>query len=117
MLRVYELLVEVVNGQEVIDGLQFCREGVLICTIMPTVKYLIQDTTQAEHTGLVDVCIGWHNPSPDEWLMYDVLHITPVTDPDYERAKQLLATSPAVITMPQVWELLRILGKKHGFFP
>ena len=36
-------------------------------------------------------------------------------DPDYLRACELLATSPKVITMPEIWELLRIFGRKLGF--
>ncbi|GAH87660.1 unnamed protein product, partial [marine sediment metagenome] len=37
--------------------------------------------------------------------------------PDAVRAAELLATSAAVITMPEVWELLRIYGRKLGFYP
>lgn len=35
--------------------------------------------------------------------------------PDYIRASELLATSPDVIKMPEVWELLRIFGRKLGY--
>jgi hypothetical protein len=34
---------------------------------------------------------------------------------DELRVKELLATSPLVITQPEIWELLRILGRKLGF--
>ncbi len=36
------------------------------------------------------------------------------TPPDMARAAELLATSPAVITQPEMWELLRIFGRLHG---
>ncbi len=36
---------------------------------------------------------------------------------DSLRANELLATSPAVITMPEIWEILRILGRIHGLTP
>jgi len=38
-------------------------------------------------------------------------------DPDQARAEELLATSPNVITMPEIWELLRIFGRRHGYLP
>ncbi|GAJ15335.1 unnamed protein product [marine sediment metagenome] len=34
--------------------------------------------------------------------------------PDEARLQELLSTSPAVITMPEIWETLRLLGKLHG---
>ncbi|MBA7573639.1 hypothetical protein ES708_15437 [subsurface metagenome] len=39
----------------------------------------------------------------------------PLPDPDYDRACELLATSPQVITQPEIWELLRIFGRKLGY--
>lgn len=33
---------------------------------------------------------------------------------DIARAQAILATSPPVITMPEMWELLRIFGRLHG---
>lgn len=36
-------------------------------------------------------------------------------DPDTIRAEEILATSPDAITQPQIWELLRIFGRKFGF--
>lgn len=35
--------------------------------------------------------------------------------PDYTRACQLLETSPLVISQPEVWELLRIYGRRLGY--
>lgn len=39
----------------------------------------------------------------------------PSPDLDYDRACELLATSSSVITQPEIWELLRIFGKKLGY--
>lgn len=36
---------------------------------------------------------------------------------DCERAMALLTTSPSVITMPEIWELLRIFGRRLGYHP
>lgn len=33
---------------------------------------------------------------------------------DQVRAQELLATSPSAITMPDIWELLRIIGRREG---
>lgn len=40
----------------------------------------------------------------------------PPPDPYSLRAKELLANPPTAITMPQVWELLRIIGRKFGWY-
>lgn len=54
--------------------------------------------------------------------LVDQTLITTPSRPDYDllmsdaiRAEELLATSPAVITQPQIWELLRIFGRRLGF--
>lgn len=39
----------------------------------------------------------------------------PKPSADRDRAEQLLSSSPAVITQPEMWELLRILGRKVGY--
>lgn len=46
-------------------------------------------------------------PNPDYIEPYD-------PNPDRIRLQELLATSPAVITMPEIWEALRILARLHG---
>lgn len=38
--------------------------------------------------------------------------ITSLPNPDIERAKELLSTSAEVITQPEIWELLRIFGRR-----
>lgn len=58
---------------------------------------------------------------PSDWYKVDLAAQTIVGNPDYDpltpdtrRAKELLATSPAVITQPEMWELMRIFGRLHG---
>lgn len=36
--------------------------------------------------------------------------LVPVSTSELERARELLASSPDVITQPEIWELLRIFG-------
>lgn len=40
--------------------------------------------------------------------------IATMPDPDEARAQELLATSPNIITQPEIWELLRIIGRRLG---
>lgn len=39
-----------------------------------------------------------------------------IPDPELDRINELLEQSPAVITMPEVWELLRIIGRRLGYY-
>ena len=43
------------------------------------------------------------------------LPVIPPPDNDYLRVCELLKTSHLVITQPEVWELLRLFGKKLGY--
>lgn len=37
------------------------------------------------------------------------------SDPDTITARELLGTSPDVITQPEIWQLLRIYGRRLGY--
>ncbi len=39
----------------------------------------------------------------------------PTLDPDYARATELLSNPPEAITTPEIWELLRIIGRLFGW--
>ena len=55
-----------------------------------------------------------------DWYKLDMVNQTIVGNPDYEptdyhaRVRALLATSPENITMPEMWELLRIYARLLG---
>lgn len=49
-----------------------------------------------------------------QFLNWQASIIEPI-DLDALRVEELLATSPQAITMPDIWELLRLFGKLHGF--
>lgn len=42
-------------------------------------------------------------------------YLPQVPDPDTIRAQEILASSPDAITMPEMWELMRIFGRRLGY--
>lgn len=115
MIRVYFLPVRIIDGAEQIAGIEFIHDALLECTEVPDIRKLIQDTTEAEHAGLVTAGGKAHPATPEEVDRYHAEVIILPPDPDVIRAKELLTTSPAVITPPEMWELLRIIGRRFGW--
>lgn len=114
MIRVYLLPVETIDGTERVAEIEFIHDAVLECTEQPDIRLLVMDTTQEEHDGLSAAALDWRDPTQDEVDRYNAQVVITPPDPDRIRAIELLATSPAVITMPEIWELLRIFGRFHG---
>ncbi len=50
-----------------------------------------------------------HTPDGIEWV--------DIPDPEADRVLELLANSPAVITMPEIWEVLRLMATRMGYHP
>lgn len=48
---------------------------------------------------------------------YEVSNEDLAKEEDERRALEILATSPTAITMPEMWELLRIFGRQFGYLP
>lgn len=115
MLRVYYLPVETVDGTEQVRGIDLIHDAILECTEDPAVRKLLMDTTTAEHDQLAGVAIAVRPPTQDEADLFDARWIPPPPDPDTIRAREILATSPDAITQPEIWELLRILGRRLGY--
>lgn len=115
MIRCYLLPVEYVDGVEQVAGIEFIHHALLECTIDPGFRILTQDTSQPEHDGLAAFADTWSEATQDEIDRFNALVVAVVADPDVVRARELLATSPAVITMPEIWELLRIIGRRSGW--
>lgn len=38
-----------------------------------------------------------------------------IGEPEKSRAEEILKNSPVAITLPEIWELLRIFGRKLGY--
>lgn len=115
MLRVYFLPVEVLDDTEQVAGTDLIHNALLDCTDQADVRKLIMDTTDDEHASLAQLFYDWRLPDADESaLFYDkVIPYQPT--PDEVRAAEILATSPDAITMPEMWELLRIYGRRLGY--
>ena len=115
MIRIYFLPVESIAGTEQVAGIDYIHDALLLCNEEPDIRKLIMDTTESEHLALV-LAGGISDAATQEDI--DLYHaqvvITP-PDPDVEEAKTLLATSPPVVTMPEIWELLRIIGHRFGW--
>ncbi|MBA7627794.1 hypothetical protein ES703_35263 [subsurface metagenome] len=114
MIRVYLLPVEIIDGTEIVAGCQLIHDALLECTEDAGIRKLIQDTTPDEHDSLLSDCISWRDATQEEIDRYHAQVVITPPDPDIEKAKELLATSPPAITMPEMWELLRIFGRFRG---
>lgn len=115
MLRVYFLPVETVDGAEQVMQAHLIHDAILECTEDPAVRKLIMDTTTAEHDQLAGVAIEVRPPTQEEIDRFDAREVEPPPAQDVIRAGEILATSPDVITQPEIWELLRILGRRLGY--
>jgi len=115
MITVYLLPVETLNGCDVVAGAEHIHDAVLECTENPNVRKLIMDTTLDEEIALSDVALNVYLPDSEELAIYNAREIAPPPDADALRAAELLAMSPPVITLPEIWELLRIFGRRLGY--
>ncbi len=115
MIRVYFLDVEIIECAEQVVGIEFIHDALLNCTVDPDIRRLIQDTTQDEHAGLLATGAVPAVASQEEIDLYHAEVVIIPLDPDIERARVLLASSPDVITQPEIWELLRIIGRRSGW--
>lgn len=115
MITIYLLPVETIDSTEQVAGIEWIHDALLDCTEQPDVMKLTMDTTQEEYDHLYPVAVDAYDASQEEIARYlDQVIITP-PDPDTIRAEEILATSPAAITQPELWELIRIFARCHGY--
>lgn len=115
MIRVYFLDVEIIDGAEQVAGIEFIHDALLECTEEPLIRKLIQDTTDAEHAGLAASGAVPAEATQEDINRYHAEVIILPPDPDVTRAMEILECSPDVITQPEIWELLRIIGRRSGW--
>jgi len=115
MIRVYSLPVETIEGIETVAGIDIIHDALLECTENPDTRRLIMNTTDLEHQSLLTFPCHWREPTDAELVLYHSLVVISQDSPDTIRAQELLAASPDVITMPEIWELLRIFGRRLGY--
>lgn len=115
MIRVYYLEAITENDVNSVKGIDLIHDAILQVTEEPGVRLLIMDTTSEEHDALQAVALQVHNPTPTELELYNATVKVFEKDLDTLRAEELLELSPAVITQPEIWELLRIYGRHLGY--
>ena len=115
MIRTYYLLVETIDGTEQVVGSYLIHDALLQTTSEPTLRKLIMDTSPEEHDQLAALAENWNEATPEEIDQYNAQVVITPPDPDTIRAEEILATSPDVITMPEMWDLLRIFGRRMGY--
>lgn len=116
MIRVYYLPVELTPEGEQVLGIDLIHDAILECTEEPDVRKLIMDTTADEYELLEDMAVLVRDPTQDEIDLFNARKIEQLPDADTIRARELLETSPATITMPELWELVRIFAKRLGYW-
>lgn len=115
MIRVYILPVIIEAGTEKVLGSEFIHDAVLLGMPDPTQRKLIMDTTTTEHIDLSAIALDLPTPTQADIDLYgETVEVLP-PDPDTIRAEELLATSASVISMPEMWELVRIFGRRLGY--
>jgi len=117
MIRVYLLQVIREDNTDTVTGIDLIHHAILETTADPAIRKLIMDTTANEHSDFSASCQEWREATLEEVALYHSQVIIEPPNPDFVRARELLETSPQVITMPEIWELLRILGRLHGINP
>lgn len=114
MIRVYFLPVLTIDCIEQVAGIEYIHDALLECTEFPTLRKLIMDTTDAEHQALINADANTATATQAEIDLYNAQVVLTPPEPDLIRANELLATSPTVITMPEMWELIRIFARRLG---
>jgi len=115
MLKVYYLPILTIDTTEAVAGIDLIHDAILDCTEHPGIRKLLMDTTPDEHNAFKLLGVESRDPTQDEIDFYHQTVVITEPDPDTIRAEEILATSPTLITMPEIWELLRIICRRLGF--
>jgi len=115
MLHVYFCPIEERNGTTFIVGEGVIHDAVIEPGATAYISKVIMDTTTFEHEVLVATAISHRPPTVDEINAWNEDFPPYTPDPATLRAEELLAQSPPTITMPEIWELLRIFGRRLGY--
>lgn len=115
MLMVYFLPVETIDNTEQVAGTAIIHDALLLTTVDPGTRQLIMDTTPDEHNTLQTWALESRAPTPEEEALYTAQVIILPPDPDTLLAEEILASSPDAITLPDLWTLVRIFGRRLGY--
>ena len=115
MIRCYLLPVIAQNGTETVPGISIIHDALLLGTDTAMLRRLIMDTTDDEDLALI-AAGATSIPATDEDIELYNTHVEILPpDPDTIRAEEILENSPDVITQPEMWELVRIFGRRLGY--
>lgn len=115
MIRTYLLGVVTLNNTEQVLGSEYIHDALLEATDDPLVRKLIMDTTPEEHAYLVNWALSWSEATQEEIGLFNTMVIIYPPSADYIRTCELLESSPDVITQPEIWELMRLIGRRLGY--
>lgn len=93
MIRIYYLETELIDNTEVVKGAQYIHNAWL--GIEDSLRKLIQDTTDAEHTGLIALAVSWREPTTEEIAIFNGL--PPPVSPEELLADQRMAELRALL--------------------
>lgn len=113
MKKVYILPVERIDNTDTVAGIEYIHNALL--TYGAGQAILIQDTTTEEDEALSILATEVREPTSEELIAFEAIEKPLPPDPDYTRACELLSHSPDAIKQPEIWELLRLIGKRLGY--
>lgn len=115
MIRAFILPVNLIDGTEHVSGETFIHDALLLSTPNPSLRRLIMDVTPSENDSLFAVCTSFSDATPNEIAILQSLYAPTLINPDQDRLKYLLSTSPQQLTMPIVREILTLLARLCNF--
>ncbi|KKK94241.1 hypothetical protein LCGC14_2684850 [marine sediment metagenome] len=113
MIKVYILPVTRQGNRDTVARAEYIHDAVLRYDVGTAT--LIQDTSPEEDSALAAIALQVRGPSPSELEAFLARPMPPPPTADELRARELLANSPDVITLPEIWETLRIFGRRLGY--
>ena len=88
MIRIYYLETERIANTDTVKGIQYIHDAIL--DVEGTLRKLIQDTTDIEHTGLIKVAKSWREAEKQEIdSLNDMKARNPIMPSPRDLAKEL----------------------------
>lgn len=95
---------------------QLIHHAIVLPTDDIDIRKVIMNTNALTHDRLCFVAHSWRLPTTEERDEYASAAIFPPQDPDLLICEELLGQSSEAITQPEIWQLLRIFGRRLGLY-